>query len=112
MFPHVSSLSDVSPRALFLVCLLFAATLGRASGESAWKPYYSADYAEARHAFRAEAAQLAAGWPGATQRPFAVPSLRDSDLTVDSLYLPALKEPKQLVVIVSGIHGVEAFAGS
>lgn len=41
-----------------------------------------------------------------------VPSRVDSDLFVDHVYLPALKEPKTLVVITSGIHGSETYAGS
>lgn len=41
-----------------------------------------------------------------------VPSLRDADLQVDYAYFPALDQPKNLILILSGVHGAEAYTGS
>lgn len=41
-----------------------------------------------------------------------IPSKSDSDLFVDSVYLPSTREAQRLFVIISGIHGLEGYAGS
>ena len=41
-----------------------------------------------------------------------VPSPTDDTFFVDHVYLPALKSPKNLIVLISGIHGSETYAGS
>lgn len=41
-----------------------------------------------------------------------VPSPTDDSLWVDHAYLPARKEPERLFVIISGVHGLEGYAGS
>ncbi len=43
---------------------------------------------------------------------WAVSSKTDQDLFVDSAYWPNAKEPKTLLVVTSGIHGSETYAGS
>lgn len=41
-----------------------------------------------------------------------IPSQVDSDLTVDHAYWPALESPELLLVLTSGIHGPETYAGA
>ena len=41
-----------------------------------------------------------------------VPSKIDNDLTIDYAYFAAEKKPTSLLILSSGVHGVEAFAGS
>lgn len=68
--------------------------------------YFPADYFAARSAFRERAAD-------ADQHThiIAAPGPNGETLSIDSAYLgdPA---PRQLVIITSGVHGVEGYAGS
>ena len=74
--------------------------------------YFRESYEKSRDAFRTEAKSLAGKYKAASQASFNVPSKNDKDLTVDMLYIPALKNKKGLIIISSGVHGVEGFTGS
>ena len=74
--------------------------------------YFRESYDESRDAFRTAAASLAKKYKAASQASFNVPAKNDNDLTVDMLYIPALKNKKGLIIISSGVHGVEGFTGS
>lgn len=74
--------------------------------------YYSAGYEEARARFREAANVLVSSTPGALTWADPVPSRTETDLTVDGMYLPPLGRPKRLLVVTSGVHGMEAFVGS
>ncbi|MGZ3691839.1 MAG: M14 family metallopeptidase [Pseudobdellovibrio sp.] len=70
--------------------------------------YFPLNYHESRKRFREQIEKLKA-----TQiEEWAIPSKNDKDLFVDSAYWPALKSPKSLLVVTSGIHGSETYAGS
>ena len=70
--------------------------------------YFAADYFAARDSFNQLAARQAA-W---TQRcPIQTPSIGGEELTIDAAYYGA-PSPARLVIISSGIHGAEGFAGS
>lgn len=43
---------------------------------------------------------------------FKVPSRKDTDLTVDIAYLQATKKTKNLVILMAGVHGGEAYAAN
>lgn len=50
---------------------------------------------------------------GASVESLKVPSLQDDDLFIDVAYFPALSEKKDhLIIMTSGVHGVEGFMGS
>ncbi len=74
--------------------------------------YFLKSYADARAAFRAKAAAWTNACPGAFLAALPVPSRAQEDLTVDALYLPAQSAKRRLLVLSSGVHGVEGFAGS
>lgn len=74
--------------------------------------YFRENYNESRDAFRDAATALAKKYKAASQESFNVPAKNDKDLTVDMLYIPALKNKKGLIIISSGVHGVEGFTGS
>jgi hypothetical protein len=74
--------------------------------------YYKKTYDDARALFRFNSDSLIAGFKGAEKSMFKVPSKKDNDLTVDLLYIPAQKTRKRLIIVSSGIHGVEGFVGS
>lgn len=68
--------------------------------------YFPSDYFAARSAFRSRA-MLA----GHNIHNIAAPGPNGEALSIDSAYL-GNPTPRQLVVITSGIHGVEGYAGS
>ena len=71
-------------------------------------PYFAADYFAARDSF----SQLAARQAAWTQRcPIQTSSIAGKELTLDAAYYGA-PSPARLVIISSGIHGAEGFAGS
>ena len=58
--------------------------------------YFRESYNESRDAFKTGAASLAKKYKAASQASFNVPAKNDNDLTVDMLYIPALKNKKSL----------------
>ena len=70
------------------------------------------DYAGARRAFLAQGDALAARFRRVERFALPVASAQANDLFVDGLYVPAQQTPRRLLVISSGVHGVEGPAGS
>lgn len=70
------------------------------------RDFFPADYFAARAAFRLRAA---AGQP--TRHVIDARGPAGEDLTIDSAYVGA-ESPQRLVILTSGIHGVEGSAGS
>lgn len=71
--------------------------------------YFPKDYAEARKNFavqRAHTAQIYRDYS------FKVPSSVHNDLFIDAAYAAPFKTKENLLIISSGVHGVEAFVGS
>jgi len=73
--------------------------------------YYQESYGQCRLSFRELSTTLVARHPGAEITVLPVPTERGSDLTIDALYVPA-PDPRALLLLTSGIHGVEGFTGS
>ncbi len=74
--------------------------------------YYSDSYESARMRFRESSERLSSSTKDAQIWQFHVPSRTEPDLTVDYLYLPAQEKMEKLLIITSGVHGAEGFAGS
>lgn len=74
--------------------------------------YFEDSYEKSRAAFRALAARALPGRPAPVLRRLAVASPGDPDLTIDLCELPPAGEKKALVMLSSGLHGVEGFAGA
>ncbi|MBX3016426.1 MAG: DUF2817 domain-containing protein [Bdellovibrionaceae bacterium] len=71
--------------------------------------YFSSNYFEGRRRFL----ESTRGLPLDTQRArWSVPSRTETDLSVDSVYLPATAPGANLLVMLSGVHGLEGYAGS
>jgi len=70
--------------------------------------YFSQGYIEARSKFRSAIESL----KNSESKTYPIANKLDQDLTVDIAYFPALKDPKSLLILMSGVHGVEAYAGS
>lgn len=72
--------------------------------------HFPSHYADSRARFRKKVSALKGL---AEPASFAVPSASEQDLAVDDVYLPPTGGRKdRLIVIISGIHGLEAYAGS
>lgn len=74
--------------------------------------YYNESYEECRQAFRHEAQLLLSQYEQAELSFVRVPCEKDNDLSIDILYLPPLRETDKLLVLSSGVHGVEGYTGS
>lgn len=70
--------------------------------------FFSPDYAGARARFRAAALRAGAALDAL---PLAARGPHDESLTIDFAWLGA-RRPRHVVLHISGVHGVEAFAGS
>jgi len=73
--------------------------------------YYLEAYHEAKEAFRMGAEKMAAIYENAEVAQLPVSSTTEEGLTVDFLYVPGQQEGENLLILVSGVHGVEGFVG-
>jgi len=74
--------------------------------------YFHESYEDCRAAFLEKAAQLAQRYDGVEVVSVPVPGTTDTDLVVDCCFVPAQKTPRSFFILSSGVHGIEAFAGS
>ena len=74
--------------------------------------YFRDTYSDCRNGFRKLSEDLFLRYPEMQLGDFVVESRADSDLTVDWFYIPARKETNKLIIMTSGLHGIEGFAGS
>ncbi|WP_159519485.1 M14 family metallopeptidase [Sunxiuqinia indica] len=74
--------------------------------------YFYKTYEECRNRFRNVANELSSNYNNARVGKIKVDSMIDPDLTVDWLYIPAQQQPRKLLVLTSGLHGIEGFTGS
>lgn len=81
-------------------------------GQSPRLGYFSGSYDEARARFVALAKTWQQQFANVEIASLPVPSATDSDLTMDTCYIPAQQKPERLLIISSGVHGIEGFVGS
>ena len=74
--------------------------------------YFLSSYAENRAAFGDQASYLQAIYPDMTCRSLVVPDQPDPDLTTEFCHLPARSTPRRLLILTSGVHGIEGFVGT
>ena len=74
--------------------------------------YYQDSYLECRAAFREKAAKLKSQFDSVETFPVEVKSNTDKDLTIDVCYVPATGKKTRLLILTSGIHGIEGYVGS
>lgn len=79
-----------------------------ARANAAASGFFSPDYAGARVRFRAAALRAGAALDAL---PLAARGPHDESLTIDFAWLGA-RRPRNVLLHISGVHGVEAFAGS
>ncbi len=80
--------------------------------EASLEAYFLDSYDESRARFLSTAAALEMIYPGVELQSLPVSSNTDDDLTIDVVRIPAQREPKGVLIMTLGVHGVEAFVGS
>lgn len=79
--------------------------------EDNYLSFYPEDYEMARDEFRSLTTDIAGRFEGVETKSILVPSRIDNDLTIDICYIPAQKDSINLIILSSGVHGVEGFVG-
>jgi hypothetical protein len=74
--------------------------------------YYNDSWEECRNDFIGCAKQMKTRFDSVEIFSIPVTSKTDDDLSIDFCYIPAADTTKKLMVINSGIHGIEGFVGS
>ncbi len=74
--------------------------------------YYQMSYAKCSQAFRTQAQTLSKARNGVETFSIPVKGREDTDLTIEGCYLPAPKINAKLLILSSGVHGIEGFVGS
>lgn len=74
--------------------------------------YFQESYEECKQAFLQEATMVINEYERAELSHIQVPSQIDQELFIDLLYIPPIQDSSKLLVISSGIHGVEGYVGS
>ncbi len=74
--------------------------------------YFQESYDECRQSFLSEAHHWADQYEKAELFSINVPSQVDNNLYIDILYIPSPKDTSKLLVLSSGVHGVEGLTGS
>ena len=74
--------------------------------------FYPESYIESRDKFNSLAEELKLKHPNLITEALTLPTQTKAHLTIDTLYLPQNGKPDKLLILTSGIHGVEAFTGA
>lgn len=74
--------------------------------------YFFETYEECREDFKKAAKKLSVKYNNVLVGKIPVKSKIDKNLTVDWFYLPAQKKHKKLLILTSGLHGIEGYTGS
>jgi hypothetical protein len=80
--------------------------------DSSYLFYYHQTYDECRNAFVRSIENAIIDFDSVKTGQIYVPSKVDNDLTLDWCYIPAQKVKEKLLIINSGLHGIEGFTGS
>lgn len=74
--------------------------------------YFNDSYDQCRADFIQQAESLKQKFAGVAIFSTSIPSATDQNLMVDYCYIPAQHGSSKLLILTSGVHGVEGFAGS
>jgi len=74
--------------------------------------YYQENYDDARREFLSCAKKLADKYDGVELFYYKVESSKDANLIMDVCYIPPQREFGRLLILTSGLHGIEGFTGS
>jgi len=74
--------------------------------------YFNDTYNDARDDFRLKSEELKLKYPETKNFNLKVESKIDTNLTIDFCFIPGSKKTDKIIILSSGIHGEEGFAGS
>ncbi len=74
--------------------------------------YFQQSFPDCRRSFLDEAEKLRTEHETMELSAIDIDSRQDTDLTVDYCYIPARQSFERLLILTSGVHGVEGYAGS
>lgn len=74
--------------------------------------YFQDSYMECRKNFLDQAYQIKGRYKGVQILSLKAESRVDPELTIDCCYVPAQTSCKRLLILTSGVHGIEGYAGS
>ncbi|MCK5200473.1 MAG: DUF2817 domain-containing protein, partial [Spirochaetales bacterium] len=74
--------------------------------------YFQESYVDCRQSFLDEANKMKEIYKDVQISALNIESKKDPDLTIDYCYIPAQKRFKRLLILTSGVHGVEGYVGS
>ncbi len=74
--------------------------------------YFNDSYTEARAEFRKASEKIKYVFPETKTFSINVPSQIDNDLTIDFCFIPGTVDTSKIIIISSGVHGVEGYVGS
>lgn len=74
--------------------------------------YFQETYEDCRRHFLEAADKITRVYQGVQINRIRVDSRKDVNLTIDHCYIPARKSFKRLLILTSGIHGIEGYTGS
>ena len=72
--------------------------------------YFPTSYQESRIYFRAQMEKVKKVWPSATLDKYLISD--GEDLTIDWITAQPIRQNKKLILITTGLHGVEGFVGA
>jgi hypothetical protein len=109
----------VLPIIILIVVALFYVSIGFSKLEfkddfqvsAEYSSYYPTSYELARENFRESSNRIAETYQNVQRFEIRVPSKTDNDLTVGVCYVPAQKESTNLLILSSGVHGLEGYVG-
>ncbi len=74
--------------------------------------YFNNSYEEARKDFRLKSDELLEKYNGTKRFQLPVQSKIDTGLTIDFCYIPGSEQADRILILSSGVHGVEGYVGS
>ncbi|MBR5441582.1 MAG: DUF2817 domain-containing protein [Clostridia bacterium] len=90
--------------------VLMGARQPKVAAEYSYSEYFFTNYDEVRNNLQLRVHKLKNAGVNVQQTEYVVDE--EDNLFIDNIYIPALKEQKNLVVLTTGVHGMEGYIGS
>lgn len=74
--------------------------------------YFNDTYDEALKDFRLKSNELSLKYPGTKTFELPVMSNKDTNLTIDFCFIPGSEKADKIIILSSGVHGLEGYTGS
>lgn len=95
---------------ILLIALIFEVFTMKAQNNE-YVNYFKESYTESRKVFREKSEIIKNKYQGCSTEIIKVPSKTEGDLTVDVLFIPPISDSEKLLIISSGVHGIEGYTG-